>query len=107
MPILLNCWQAFGNLVQCQNKIDYVKWAMSDETEDAKYRVIELLADNPDLTQREMAQRLGLTLGATHYSLKALAKASLVKAERFAVSDMSSRPKLLKHSLRQSIAKPT
>ena len=80
---------------------------MSDVTEDAKYRVIELLADNPDLTQREMAKRLGLTLGKTHYSLKALAKAGLIKAglikaEPFAASDMSSRPKLLKHSLRQS-----
>ena len=40
-----------------------VELVMPDVTEDAKYRVIELLADNPDLTQREMAQRLGLTSG--------------------------------------------
>ena len=60
---------------------------MPEVTEDAKYRVIELLADNPDLSQREMAQRLGLTLGKTHYSLKALAKTGLIKAERFAESD--------------------
>ena len=80
---------------------------MPDATEDAKYREIELLADNPDLTWREMAQRLGLTPGKTHYSPKALVTAGLVKAERFAESDLSSRPKLLKHSLRQSIAKPT
>ena len=60
---------------------------MPDVTEDAKYRVIELLADNPDITQREMARRLGLTLGKTHYSLKALVAAGLVKAERFAESD--------------------
>ena len=60
---------------------------MPDVTEDAKYRVIELLADNPDMTQREMARRLGLTLGKTHYSLKALVAAGLVKAERFAESD--------------------
>ena len=60
---------------------------MPDVTEDAKYRVIELLADNPDLTQREMAERLGLTLGKTHYSLKALAKTGLIKVERFAESD--------------------
>ena len=60
---------------------------MPDVTEDAKYPVIELLADNPDLTQREMAKLLGLTLGKTHYSLKALAKAGLIKAERFAESD--------------------
>ena len=53
---------------------------MPDVTEDAKYRVIELLADNPDMTQREMARRLkALTLGKTHYSLKALVAAGLVK----------------------------
>lgn len=80
---------------------------MSDGTEDARYLVIGLLADNPDLTQREMVKRLGLTLGKSHYSLKALAKPGLIKAEPFAASDISSRPKLLKHSLRQSIAKPT
>ena len=64
-----------------------VELAMPEVTEDAKYQVIELLAANPDLTQREMAQRLGLTLGKTHYSLKALAKAGLIKADRFAESD--------------------
>ena len=64
-----------------------VELAMPDVTEDAKYQVIELLADNPDLTQREMARRLGLTLGKTHYSLKALVRAGLIKAERFAESD--------------------
>ena len=69
------------------NLVRSVELAMPDVTEDAKYRVIELLADNPDLTQREMAQRLGLTLGKTHYSLKALVMAGLVKAERFAESD--------------------
>ena len=64
-----------------------IELAMPDVTEDAKYRVIELLADNPDLTQREMAQRFGLTLGKMHYSLKALAKAGFIKAERLAESD--------------------
>ena len=36
---------------------------MPDVTEDAKYRVIELLADNPDMTQREMAGRLRFDAG--------------------------------------------
>ena len=45
------------------NSVRSVELAMPAVTEDAKYLVIELLADNPDLTPREMAQRLGLTLG--------------------------------------------
>ena len=39
------------------------------------------------MTQREMAQALGMTLGKTHYSLKALIQAGWVKVERFAQSD--------------------
>ena len=69
------------------NFVRSVELAMPCVTEDAKYRMIELLADNPDLTQREMAKRLGLTLRKTHYSLKALAKAGFIKAERLAESD--------------------
>ena len=38
-----------------------------------------------------MALRLGLTLGKTHYSLKALVTAGLVKAECFAESDKKMR----------------
>ena len=96
MPIFIDSQQLLIILVQYQNKIDIQFWfelgwsvelTMPKVNEDAKFRVIELLADNPDLTQREMAQRLGLTLGKTHYSLKALAKAGLIKAERFAESD--------------------
>ena len=55
--------------------------------EDSQYRVLELLRDNPDMTQREMAEELGMTLGKTHYSLRALIQAGWVRAERFAQSD--------------------
>ncbi|MCG5514337.1 MarR family EPS-associated transcriptional regulator [Ectothiorhodospira shaposhnikovii] len=44
---------------------------------------MRLLADNPQLTQRELAQALGVSLGATHYSLRALIDKGLVKAENF------------------------
>ena len=39
------------------------------------------------MTQREMAEALGMTLGKTHYSLKAVIQAGWVQAERFAQSD--------------------
>ena len=57
---------------------------MPDVTEDAKYRVIELLAENPDMT-REMARRLDLTLGKL--LAESVCGAGLVKTERFAESD--------------------
>ena len=53
-------------------------------SEDAHYQVLELIEREPDLSQREMAERLGLTLGKTHYALKALIDAGWVRAERFA-----------------------
>lgn len=39
------------------------------------------------MTQREIAEALGMTLGKTHYSIKALIDAGLVRAERFAQSE--------------------
>ncbi|QGG79083.1 MarR family EPS-associated transcriptional regulator [Litorivicinus lipolyticus] len=58
--------------------------------EDSQYQVLELIRDKSDLTQREMAQKLGLTLGKTHYSLKALVEAGWIRAERFARSENKS-----------------
>jgi len=39
------------------------------------------------MTQREIAEALGMTLGKTHYSIKALIDAGLVRVERFAQSE--------------------
>lgn len=47
----------------------------------------ERLRDNPDMTQREMAEALSMTLSKTHYSLKAVIQAGWVRARRFAQSD--------------------
>lgn len=51
--------------------------------EDTYFRVMRLLQDNPDLTQRELAQRLGVSVGGLNYCLKALMKKGLVKMQNF------------------------
>lgn len=51
--------------------------------EDTNFRVLRLLQDNPDLTQREIAQRLGVSTSGLNYCLKALIKKGLVKVENF------------------------
>lgn len=57
---------------------------MATETRDlARYRVLRLLADNPDMTQREIARELGVALGSINYLLRALVEKGLVKAENF------------------------
>ena len=54
--------------------------------EDTYFRVLHLLQGNPDLTQRELAERLGISLGGLNYCLKALMQRGLVKMKNFANS---------------------
>ena len=58
---------------------------MSDE----KYTLaaLKLLEKNPELTQRELAVELGLSVGKTHYVLKSLVDIGLVKVANFQRSD--------------------
>jgi EPS-associated MarR family transcriptional regulator len=54
--------------------------------EDTNFRVMRLLEENPDLTQRELAERLGISVGGLNYCLKALMQKGLVKMKNFAHS---------------------
>lgn len=54
--------------------------------EDTYFRVMRLLEENPDLTQRELAQKLGVSVGGLNYCLKALMEKGWVKAQNFANS---------------------
>jgi EPS-associated MarR family transcriptional regulator len=51
--------------------------------EDTTFRVLRLLQDNPDLTQRELAGKLGISVGGLNYCLRALMDKGLVKMENF------------------------
>ena len=42
-----------------------------------------MLQENPDLTQRELADHLGMSLGGLHYCLNALIDKGFVKIENF------------------------
>jgi hypothetical protein len=52
--------------------------------EDTTFRVMRLLEENPDLTQRELAERLGVSVGGLNYCLKALIEEGWVKMQNFA-----------------------
>jgi EPS-associated MarR family transcriptional regulator len=56
-------------------------------TTEIRYRLLKLLENNPNLTQRQMAEKMGLSLGKFNYCLKELAKKGIVKIERFTTSD--------------------
>jgi EPS-associated MarR family transcriptional regulator len=55
--------------------------------EAAQYRVLRLIDEQPEISQRVLARALGVSLGKTHYLLKALLDKGLVKANNFRRSD--------------------
>ena len=50
-------------------------------------KVLRKLEENPDITQRQLAQQLGVSLGKVNYCLKALIDKGFVKARNFKNSD--------------------
>lgn len=53
---------------------------LDDETH---YKILKLLQDDPHISQRALADALGVSLGKTNYCLKALIGRGLVKARNF------------------------
>ncbi len=51
--------------------------------EDTKFRVMRLIQEKPSLTQRELAEALGISLGGLNYCLRALIAKGLVKMHNF------------------------
>ena len=54
--------------------------------EDTYFRVLRMLQDNPDMTQREIAEKLGISTSGLNYCLKALIDKGLVKVHNFSQS---------------------
>jgi EPS-associated MarR family transcriptional regulator len=51
--------------------------------EDAKFRVLRLLQENPEMSQRELARAVGVSTGGIHYVLSALLDKGLIKLGNF------------------------
>lgn len=54
--------------------------------EDVRFRVLRLLQDNPEITQRELAAEVGVSVGGVHYVLNALVEKGLVKLGNFSAA---------------------
>jgi len=52
-------------------------------TDDQRLRLLRLLTDQPALSQRELSRELGLSLGKTHYCLRALIDKGWIKVGNF------------------------
>ena len=54
---------------------------------EAHYRVLKALEANPNLSQRQLATELGISVGKANYCIKALIDRGWVKARNFRNSD--------------------
>lgn len=55
----------------------------ANQQEDTYFRVLRILHDSPDVTQRELAEKLGVSVGGLNYCLKALIDKGWVKIQNF------------------------
>jgi EPS-associated MarR family transcriptional regulator len=59
--------------------------------EDTHFRVLRLLQENPEMSQRELAAEVGVSVGGMHYVLNALIEKGLVKLGNFTAADDKRR----------------
>lgn len=52
-------------------------------TDEYRYKIFKLVEANPEISQRELARKLGISLGKANYCLKALIEKGMLKAGNF------------------------
>lgn len=62
-----------------------------DLREYVRFRILRLLRDNPELSQRDLAHLLGVSTGGIHYALRALIDKGLIKIGNFSASSDKRR----------------
>jgi EPS-associated MarR family transcriptional regulator len=51
--------------------------------EDVQFRILRLLQENPEMSQRDLAKAVGVSTGGIHYVLSALVDKGLLKLSNF------------------------
>jgi EPS-associated MarR family transcriptional regulator len=52
-------------------------------TDELRYRLLQLLQENPRMSQRDVARELGISLGRVNYCLKSLMQKGWIKVSNF------------------------
>lgn len=52
-------------------------------SDEYRYKILKQLESNPEISQRELATELGISLGRVNYCIQALIEKGLVKANNF------------------------
>jgi len=59
--------------------------------EDSNFRILRLLQENPEMSQRDLARTVGISNGAIHYVLRALVDKGLIKLGNFTAAEDKRR----------------
>lgn len=59
--------------------------------DEIHFSVLRLLESNPEISQRQLAEEVGISLGSVHYCLAALVERGLVKFSNFRASSDKRR----------------
>lgn len=52
-------------------------------TDEYRYKILKLVEANPEISQRELAAELGISLGKVNFCIKALVDVGLIKVDNF------------------------
>ena len=62
-----------------------------EHQEDAKLRVLQIISNNPQMTSREIAHKIGISNGSAYYLLISLIEKGLIKLENFKKSEQKAK----------------
>ena len=62
-----------------------------EHQEDAKLRVLQIISSKPQMTSRELAQKIGISNGSAYYLLISLIDKGFVKLENFKKSAQKTK----------------
>ncbi len=61
------------------------------QREDVHFRILRLLQDNPEMSQRDLAKAVGVSTGGIHYVLSAFLDKGLIKLGNFTAAEDKRR----------------
>lgn len=73
--------ESFSNMTTQRDKL----------REDVQFRILRLLQDNPEMSQRDLAKAVGVSTGGIHYVLNALLDKGLLKLGNFTAAEDKRR----------------
>jgi EPS-associated MarR family transcriptional regulator len=62
-----------------------------EHQEDAKFRIFQIINENPQMTTREIAQKVGISNGSAYYLLTSLIDMGFIKLSNFKESSQKAK----------------